>query len=53
MLCSFALEYYPVAHWGVLDKAGDLFFSIFIDEDKGVMFGISGIVFIPSFSRVH
>ena len=53
MLCSFALKYYPIAYWGVLDEAGDLLLSIFIDEDKGVVFGVSGVVFVPSLSRVH
>ena len=53
MLRSLALEYYPITYWGVLDEAGDLLFPILIDEDKGVVLGISGIVFVPSFSGVH
>ena len=53
MLCSLALEYYPIAYWGVLDKAGDLLFPVLIDEDKGVVLGISGVIFVPSFPRVH
>ena len=53
MFRSFALEYNPISHWGVLDEAGDLLFPIFIDENEGVVLGISGVVFVPSFSRVH
>ena len=53
MLRPLALEYYPIAYWGVLDEAGDLLFPIFVDEDKGVVLGISGVVLMPSFSRVH
>ena len=53
MLCLLALEYYPISYWGVLDEAGDLFFPIFVNEDKGVVLGVSGIVLMPSFSRVH
>ena len=53
MFRSFALEYNPISHWGVLDEASDFFFPIFIDEDEGVVFGVSSIVLVPSFSRMH
>ena len=53
MLRPLALEYYPITYWGVLDEAGDFLFPIFVNEDKGVVFGVSGIVLVPSFSRVH
>ena len=50
---SFALEYNPISHWGVLDESSNFFLSIFINEDEGVMFGVSSIVFVPSFPRMH
>ena len=53
MLRLLALEYYPITYWGVLDEAGDLLFPILVNKDKGVVLGISGIVFVPSFPRVH
>ena len=53
MLRSFALEYDPISHWGVLDEASDLFFPVFIDEDEGVVLGVSSVVLVPSFSRMH
>ena len=53
MFRSFALEYNPIAHWGVLDKSSDFLFPIFIDEDEGVVFGVSSIVLMPSFPRVY
>ena len=53
MLCSLALEYDPISYWGVLDESSDFFFPIFVDEDEGVVLGISGIVLMPSFSRMH
>ena len=53
MLRSFALEHNPISHWGVFDETSDFFFPIFIDEDEGVMLGVSSIVLIPSFPRMH
>ena len=53
VLRSLALEYYPIPYWGVLDEAGDLLLPILVDEDEGVMLGISGVIFMPSFSGVH
>ena len=53
MLRSLALEYNPISYWGVLDESSNLLLSILIDEDKGVVFGIAGIIFVPSFPRVH
>ena len=53
MLRPFALEYYPIAYWGVLDEVGNLLFPIFVNEDKGVVFGVSGVVLVPSFPRVY
>ena len=50
---SFALEYNPIAHWGVLDETSDFLFPILVDEDEGVVFGVSGIVLMPSFPRVY
>ena len=49
----FALEYNPISHWGVLDVSSDFLFPILVDEDEGVVFGVSGIVLVPSFSRMH
>ena len=53
MLRPFTLEYHSITYGGVFDETGDLLFPIFVDEDKGVMLGISGVIFIPSFPRVH
>ena len=53
MLRPLALEYYPITYWGVLDEVGDLLFPIFINEDEGVVLGISGIVLVLFFPRVH
>ena len=53
MFRSLALEYNPIAYWGVLDESSNLFFPVLVDEDKGVMFGVSGVVLVPSFSRMH
>ena len=53
MLRSFALEYYPISHWSVLDETSDFLVSVFVNEDEGVVFGISGVVLVPSFSRVY
>ena len=50
---SLTLEYNPIAHWGVLDESGNFLFPILIDKDEGVVFGVSGIVLVPSFSRVY
>ena len=49
----FALEYNPISYWGVLDVSSDFFFPILVDEDEGVVFGVSGIVLVPSFSGMH
>ena len=53
VLCPLALKYHPITYWGVLDEAGDLLFPIFVNEDKGVVFGVSGVIFIPSFPGVY
>ena len=53
MFRSFALEYNPIAHWGVLDETGDFLFPVLIDEDKGVVLGVSSVVFVPSFPRMY
>ena len=53
MFRSFTLEYNPISHWGVLDEASNFFFPVFIDEDEGVVLGVSSIVLVPSFPRVH
>ena len=53
MFRPLTLKYNPISHWGVLDVSGDFFFPILVDEDKGVVFGVSGIVLVPSFSRMH
>ena len=53
MLRPLALKHYPITYWGVLDEAGDLLFPIFVNKDEGVVFGVSGIIFMPSFSGVH
>ena len=48
---SFALEYNPIPHWGVLDEAGDFLFSVLIDEDKWVVFGVSSVTPQPGCSE--
>ena len=53
VFCSFALEHDSISYWGVFDEASDFFFPILIDEDKGVVSGISSIVLVPSFPRMH
>ena len=53
MLRPLALKYYPVTYWGILDEVGNFLFPVFVNEDKGVVLGISGVVFVPSFPRVH
>ena len=53
MLCSLPLEYNSITHWSVLNEVGDFLLSVLIDEDEGVVFGVSGIVLVPPFSRVH
>ena len=53
MFRLLALEYNPIFYWGVLDELSDFLFSILVDEDKGVVFGVSSVVFVPSFSRMH
>ena len=53
MFRSFALKYNPISYWGVLDVSRDFFFPILVDEDEGVVFGVSGIILVPSFSRMH
>ena len=53
MFRSFALEYDPISHWGVLDKTSDFFLPIFVDEDEQVVLGVSSIVLMPSFPRMH
>ena len=53
MFCSFSLEHDPISYWKVLDESGNFLFSVLVNEDKGVMFGIFGIVLVPSFPRMH
>ena len=48
-----ALEYDPVAYWGVLDESSDFLFPVLVDENEGVVFGVSGVVLVPSFPRVY
>ena len=53
MFRSLALKYNPISYWGVLDELSNFLFPIFVDEDKRVVLGISGIVLVPSLSRMH
>ena len=53
MFCSLALEYNCISYWGVLDESSNFLFPVLVDKDKRVVFGISGIVLVPSFSRMH
>ena len=53
MFCSLSLEHDPISYWSVLDKLSNFLLPVFIDEDEGVVFGISSIVFMPSFPRIY
>ena len=53
MFRPLALKYDSISHWGIFDKSSDFLFPILVDEDEGVVFGISGVVLVPSFSRMH
>ena len=51
-LRSFPLQRNTIPNRMIPDEFRNLFFSIFVDEDKRVVTGVAGVVFIPSFPRM-
>ena len=51
-LQSFPLQRDTIPNGMIPDEFRNFFFSVFIDKDKGIVAGVTSIVFMPSFSRM-